>query len=57
MEEILERISSSLDLIALALILIMFMQFLTLLFKDNNGGFYLSRINDTLEDIAKKNVK
>ena len=57
MEEILERISSSLDLIAFALILIMFMQFLTLLFKDNNGGFYLSRINDTLEDIAKKNAK
>ena len=57
MEEILERISSSLDLIALALILIMFMQFLTLLFKDNNGGFYLNKINETLKDMMNKHTR
>ena len=52
--ETLGRMAFALELIAFVLGGILFVQFLTLLFKDNNGGFYLRKINDTLRDIMDK---
>ena len=51
MEEILNRIASSLDAIAFFLMLLVFVQFLILLFKDTSGGSYLSRLNETLKEL------
>lgn len=55
--EALNRIDVSLQIIAFILIGIFVVQFFALLFKDNNGGFYLRQINDTLEDMIKKTKK
>ena len=52
--ETLVRISFSLELISVVLVFILLTQVLTLLFKDNNGGFYLRQINETLKNIMNK---
>ena len=52
--ETLDRIASSLEAICFVLLCILFVQFVTLLFKDNNGGFYLRQIDYTLKDMIKK---
>lgn len=57
MEEVLLSIDFSLGIISVALLGILFVQFCTLLFKDNNGGFYLRQINETLKDIMNKHLK
>ena len=55
--ETMVRIASSLEFIVVVLVGILIVQFFTLLFKDNNGGFYLRQIDETLRDIINKNVK
>ena len=48
------RIAISLEVIAATLVGIFLVQTLTLFFKDNNGGFYLRQINETLKNIILK---
>lgn len=55
--EALVGISESLDIIAVILLGILGVQFFTLICKDNNGGFYLGQINETLKDIINKHNK
>ena len=52
--ETLVKIACYLELIGVVLALIFLVQVLTLLFKDNNGGFYLRQINETLKNIMNK---
>lgn len=52
--EILLRIADSLEFIAVVLFFIFIVKTLTLFFKDNNGGFYLQQINETLKNIVNK---
>lgn len=52
--ETLVRIACSLEFIAISLFFILIVQTLTLFFKDNNGGFYLRQINETLKNIVNK---
>lgn len=53
MEETLIRIANSLEFIGIVLFCILLIQTLTLFFKDNNGSFYLNKINETLQKIIK----
>lgn len=53
MEETLIRIANSLEFICVILFFILIIQTITLFFKDNNGGFYLKQINETLQKIIK----
>lgn len=53
MEETLIRIANSLEFIGVILFFILIVQTITLFFKDNNGGFYLKQINETLQKIIK----
>ena len=55
--EVLNRIAFNLELIGAVLILIFIVQVLTLFFKDNNGGFYLRQINETLKNMMNKHIK
>ena len=48
------RIVISLEVIAATLVGIFLVQTLILFFKDNNGGFYLRQINETLKNIILK---
>ena len=57
MEETLARIATSLEFIGFVLALILLVQVAALMFKDNNGGFYLRQINETLKDIMNKHTK
>ena len=52
--EALTRISFSLEFIGAVLFCIFLVQLATLFFKDNNGGFYLKQINETLLKIMSK---
>lgn len=54
--ELLNRIAFSLELIGAVLALIFIVQFFTLFFKDNNGGFYLRQINETLKNMVNKHL-
>ena len=53
MEEILIKITNSLEFIGVILLFILIVQTVGLLFKDNNGGFYLKQINETLQKMIK----
>lgn len=55
--EVLNRIAFNLELIGVVLALIFIVQVLTLFFKDNNGGFYLRQINETLKNMVNKHIK
>lgn len=55
--EVLNRIAFNLELIGVVLALIFIVQVLTLFFKDNNGGFYLRQINETLKSMVNKHIK
>jgi uncharacterized membrane protein len=55
--EALNRIAFNLELIGVVLALIFIVQVLTLFFKDNNGGFYLRQINETLKNMVNKHIK
>lgn len=57
MEETLIRIANSLEFIGVILFFILIIQTITLFFKDNNGGFYLKQINETLKNIINKHTK
>ena len=54
MEEVLNRIAFNLEMIGVCLALIFIVQVITLVFKDNNGGYYLRQINETLKNIITK---
>lgn len=54
MEEVLNRIAVNLEMIGVCLALIFIVQVITLVFKDNNGGYYLRQINETLKNIITK---
>ena len=54
MEEVLNRIAFNLEMIWVCLALIFIVQVITLVFKDNNGGYYLRQINETLKNIITK---
>lgn len=55
--EVLNEIAFHLEWISVALALIFLAQVFTLLFKDNNGGFYLRQINETLKNMVNKHIK
>jgi uncharacterized membrane protein len=57
MEETLIRIANSLEFIGVILFFILIIQTITLFFKDNNGGFYLRQINETLKNIINNHIK
>jgi hypothetical protein len=52
--ETLVRIAGALEFTNVILFFIFIVQTLTLFFKDNNGGFYLQKINETLKNIVNK---
>lgn len=55
--EVLNRIAFNLEMIGLCLALIFIVQVITLFFKDNNGGYYLRQINETLKNMVNKHIK
>jgi len=52
--EALNKIAYQLECVGVAVALVFIAQILTLLFKDNNGGYYLRQINETLKNITKR---
>lgn len=55
--EVLNRIAIQLEWIGVTVALVFISQILILFFKDNNGGYYLRQINETLKSMINKHLK